>query len=70
MDPRDPEVIYATTWQRTRLKWNDPRTYENHKNNGIWKTTDGGKSWKATLQRITRFKIHGSDRDRCGPLQS
>ena len=46
MDPRDPEVIYATTWQRTRLKWNDPRTYENHKNNGLWKTTDGGNSWK------------------------
>jgi photosystem II stability/assembly factor-like uncharacterized protein len=46
MDPRDPEILYATTWQRTRLKWNDPRTYENDKNNGIWKTTDGGKSWK------------------------
>lgn len=46
MDPRDPNVIYATTWQRTRLKWNDPRTYENHKNNGLWKTTDGGKNWK------------------------
>jgi len=46
MDPRDPDILYATTWQRTRLKWNDPRTYENHKNNGIWKTTDGGKNWK------------------------
>ena len=46
MDPRDPETLYASTWQRTRLKWNDPRTYENHKNNGVWKTTDGGKTWK------------------------
>jgi len=46
MDPRDPDILYATTWQRTRLKWNDPRTYENHKNNGVWKTTDGGKNWK------------------------
>ena len=45
MDPRDPDVIYATIWQRTRLKWNDPRTYKNHKNNGVWKTIDGGKSW-------------------------
>ena len=46
MDQGNPEVLYATTWQRTRLKWNDPRTYESHKDNGIWKTTNGGKNWK------------------------
>lgn len=46
MDPLNPEVLYATTWQRTRLKWNDPRTYGHHKHNGVWKTTDGGKSWE------------------------
>jgi photosystem II stability/assembly factor-like uncharacterized protein len=46
MDPRDPEIIYASLWQRTRLKWNDPRTYSGHKNNGIWKTTDGGQHWE------------------------
>jgi len=46
MDPRDPEVIYASTWQRTRLKWNDPRTYEHHRHNGVWKTTNGGKNWE------------------------
>jgi len=46
MDPVDPNTLYAATWQRTRLKWNDPRTYPGHKNNGIWKSTDGGRSWK------------------------
>lgn len=46
MDPRDPDVIYASTWQRTRLKWNDPRTYRHHRHNGVWKTTDGGQSWE------------------------
>src|SRR5690606_32209111 len=25
MDPRNPDVLYAATWQRTRRKWNDPR---------------------------------------------
>ncbi|MFZ5939183.1 MAG: WD40/YVTN/BNR-like repeat-containing protein [Bacteroidota bacterium] len=45
MDPNDPNTLYAATWQRTRLKWNDPRTYSDHKNNGIWKTSDGGRSW-------------------------
>jgi photosystem II stability/assembly factor-like uncharacterized protein len=46
LDPRDPDVIYCTTWERTRLKWNDPRTYETSKNSGIWKSTDGGKKWQ------------------------
>jgi photosystem II stability/assembly factor-like uncharacterized protein len=46
LDPRDPDVIYCTTWERTRLKWNDPRTYESSKNSGIWKSTDGGKKWQ------------------------
>lgn len=46
LDPRNPDIIYCTTWERIRLKWNDPRTYENTMNNGIWKSTDGGKKWK------------------------
>ncbi len=45
MDPGDPDILYATTWQRTRLKWNDPRTNPRHTNNGVWKTTDGGLTW-------------------------
>jgi photosystem II stability/assembly factor-like uncharacterized protein len=59
MDPRDPDVIYATTWQRTRLKWNDPRTYENHKNNGVWKTTDGGKKWEKLTVGLPESKYMG-----------
>jgi len=59
MDPSDPDVIYATTWQRTRLKWNDPRTYENHKNNGVWKTTDGGNSWKQLSEGLPLSKYMG-----------
>jgi photosystem II stability/assembly factor-like uncharacterized protein len=59
MDPRDPDVIYATTWQRTRLKWNDPRTYENHKENGIWKTTNGGSSWERLSEGLPPSKYMG-----------
>ena len=59
MDPRDPDVLYATTWQRTRLKWNDPRTYENYKNNGVWKTTDGGKTWKQLKNGLPLSKYMG-----------
>jgi photosystem II stability/assembly factor-like uncharacterized protein len=46
LDPTDPDIIYCTSWERLRLKWNDPRTYETTKNNSIWKSTDGGKNWK------------------------
>ncbi len=46
MHPGNPDILYAATWQRTRLKWNDPRTYAHHKNNGIFKSTDGGKNWE------------------------
>lgn len=59
MDPRDPEILYATTWQRTRLKWNDPRTYENHKNNGIWKSTNGGEDWKQLTSGLPVSKYMG-----------
>lgn len=45
LDPKQPDTVYCTTWQRIRLKWNDPRTYRNHKNNGVWKSTDGGNTW-------------------------
>lgn len=46
IDPKDPDILYCATWERMRLKWNDPRTYETTINNGIWKSTDAGKSWK------------------------
>jgi photosystem II stability/assembly factor-like uncharacterized protein len=46
LDPKDPDIVYCTTWERMRLKWNDPRTYETTMNNGIWKSGDGGKTFK------------------------
>jgi photosystem II stability/assembly factor-like uncharacterized protein len=52
LDPLEPDTLYCTTWQRTRLKWNDPRTYQNHKNNGIWKSSDGGNKWERINQGL------------------
>jgi photosystem II stability/assembly factor-like uncharacterized protein len=45
LDLKNPDVVYCTSWERTRLKWNDPRTYETTINSGIWKSTDAGKTW-------------------------
>jgi photosystem II stability/assembly factor-like uncharacterized protein len=46
LDPKNPDIIYCTAWERIRQKWSDPRTFESTVNNGIWKSTDGGKKWQ------------------------
>ena len=45
MDPANPDVIYASMWQRIRRKWSDPRVEPGYDEGGIFKTTDGGKTW-------------------------
>ena len=45
MHPDDPETLYASTWQRVRKKWNDPRNESDYTESGIYKTTDGGTTW-------------------------
>lgn len=45
MDPSNPEVIYASMWQRIRRKWSDPRAEPGYSEGGIWKTIDGGMTW-------------------------
>ena len=52
LDPKDPNTLYCSTWERMRLKWNDPRTYETSKNSGIWKSADGGKTWKKIIKGL------------------
>jgi photosystem II stability/assembly factor-like uncharacterized protein len=45
MDPSNPDTLYAAMWQRIRRKWSDPRVEPGYNEGGIWKTTDGGKTW-------------------------
>ena len=59
LDPVDPNTIFCTTWERTRLKWNDPRTFETTMNNGIWKSTDGGKNWKKINDGLPSANMRG-----------
>lgn len=44
MDPSNPDVVYASLWQTRRPPWN---VYppSNGPGSGIYKTTDGGKTW-------------------------
>ena len=59
LDPKDPNIVYCTTWQRMRLKWNDPRTYETTLNNGIWKSADGGNNWKKINEGLPEANRRG-----------
>ncbi len=59
MDPKDPNTLYASTWQRIRNKWNDPRAETDYTNSGIWKTTNGGKSWEKINQGLPEAKFRG-----------
>ncbi len=44
MDPQHPDTLYAALWQTRRPPWN---TYppSNGPGSGLYKTTDGGKTW-------------------------
>jgi photosystem II stability/assembly factor-like uncharacterized protein len=43
MDPRNPNVIYASMWQRDRRAWD---FLESGPGSALYKTVDGGRSWK------------------------
>ena len=43
VDPMNPLNVYATMWYKIRSAWN---LEESGKTSGIYKSTDGGKTWK------------------------
>ncbi|HEY3383702.1 MAG TPA: hypothetical protein VGK32_18210 [Vicinamibacterales bacterium] len=59
MDPTDPNTLYATTWQRIRKKWNDPRNEAGYTGSGIHKTTDGGKTWTPINEGLPGAEFRG-----------
>ncbi len=49
MDPRDPDVLYAATWQRHR---NVAAYLGGGPGSGLHKSTDGGETWTASKKGI------------------
>jgi photosystem II stability/assembly factor-like uncharacterized protein len=59
MDPSNPDILYAGTAQRLRYRWNDPiESVES----GLYKTTDGGKTWNALGNGLPDFSKGESER--------
>lgn len=44
IDPSNPQVVYATTWEFRRLPY---LFHSGGTGSGIWKSTDGGRTWKS-----------------------
>jgi photosystem II stability/assembly factor-like uncharacterized protein len=59
MDPRNPDVLYAATWQRIRRKWSDPRVEPGYNESGIFKTTDGGRTWTDVTEGLPAAEHRG-----------
>ena len=59
MNPENPEIIYATMWQRVRKKWNDPRTELDYTQTSIYKTIDGGSTWQKINKGLPEAKYRG-----------
>ena len=59
MDPRSSDTLYAAMWQRTRKKWNDPRNDPSSVGSGIFKTTDGGKTWAPVSKGLPDARWRG-----------
>jgi photosystem II stability/assembly factor-like uncharacterized protein len=59
MDTKDSETLFATTWQRIRLRWNDPRNKPDYTGSGIHRSTDGGKTWKQINSGLPDPKYRG-----------
>ena len=48
LDPHNPRIVYATTWQTRRLPW---RLDSGGPGSGLWRSTDGGDSWTDISRR-------------------
>src|SRR5437762_6778802 len=56
MDPSDPNILYASMWNRIRRRWSDPIPEDG---DHIYKTVDGGKTWKIIDKGLPDTKFTG-----------
>ncbi len=52
IDPSNPEILYASIWERTRRAWN---FIESGTHSGIYKSIDSGETWKLISNEKSGF---------------
>ncbi|MDQ2681540.1 MAG: glycoside hydrolase, partial [Candidatus Eremiobacteraeota bacterium] len=45
IDPNHPDIVYAALWASRNAPWHLTQVYELGKNDGLFKSTDGGTTW-------------------------
>ena len=59
MDPANPDVLYASLWQRIRRKWSDPRVEPGYTEGGVITSVDGGKTWADASNGLPKPEFRG-----------
>ncbi len=60
--PKNPDIVYAATWERTRKAW---QFTGSGKGSGIYKSIDGGETWKRLSDKDSGF-VQGDGTGRIG----
>ena len=45
--PNDARTVYAVLWSARQGPWEGPGQYVRPEDNGLWKSSDGGETWRA-----------------------
>jgi photosystem II stability/assembly factor-like uncharacterized protein len=60
IDPSDPRVVYATLWEARQAPWEDGEF--SGPGSGLYKSTDGGTTWKPLTRGLPDFERDGLGR--------
>jgi photosystem II stability/assembly factor-like uncharacterized protein len=52
VNPKNPDILYAAMWERQAWRWD---RHETGANSGIYKSIDGGETWKNISSEINGF---------------
>lgn len=54
IDPKNPQILYASTWERSRKAWNFKAS---GRESGIYKSIDGGNNWEKLTTKESGFPV-------------